>query len=266
MPLRLDRAERVAAPRVTGLLPDLASLTTLLCDADGNLFPSEEPAFEASVTVTNAFLGELGSGRTYTADRLRREALGRNFRSLASDLATEHGVVLDEASLERWVAEEADVVTRHLAECLRPDPATTVALRRLGGRFRLAVVSSSALPRLAACFGATGLDPLFPVVDRFSAQDSLPVPTSKPDPAVYLHALQRLGVGAEEALAVEDAVAGVRSAVAAGIATIGNLVHTPRGERLDRAAELLAAGAVEVVEDWEALASLLLPDENAHRP
>lgn len=32
---------------------DPARITTLLCDADGNLFPSEEPAYEASVEVTN---------------------------------------------------------------------------------------------------------------------------------------------------------------------------------------------------------------------
>lgn len=32
---------------------DAGAVTTVLCDADGNLFPSEEPAFDASVEVTN---------------------------------------------------------------------------------------------------------------------------------------------------------------------------------------------------------------------
>ena len=41
-------------------------VTHLLCDADGNLFPSEEPAFEASAEVTNAFLASLGIDRRYT--------------------------------------------------------------------------------------------------------------------------------------------------------------------------------------------------------
>ena len=36
--------------------PQLEQVRYLLCDADGNLFPSEEPAFEASAEVTNAFL------------------------------------------------------------------------------------------------------------------------------------------------------------------------------------------------------------------
>ena len=37
-----------------------APVEAVLCDADGNLFPSEEPAFDASAEVTNAFLASLG--------------------------------------------------------------------------------------------------------------------------------------------------------------------------------------------------------------
>lgn len=42
----------------------------------------------------------------------------------------------------------------------------------------------------------------------------------KPDPEVYLKALDRLGIAAEQALAVEDSSVGLRAAVAAGIATV----------------------------------------------
>jgi HAD superfamily hydrolase (TIGR01509 family) len=239
--------------------PALAAVTTLLCDADGNLFPSEEPAFDASVGVTNRFLAGIGSDRRYTVDRLRRESLGRNFRSLAASLASDHGVPVSPEDLQAWVDEENAVVTRHLAAVLLPDAAATAALRELAGDYRLAVVSSSALARLDACFSATGLDELFPADRRFSAQDSLPVPTSKPDPAVYLHALRRLDLRAEEAVAVEDAVAGVASAVGAGIATIGNVVHVPAAERAAREEELRAAGATAVVGDWRGLVDLLSP-------
>jgi beta-phosphoglucomutase-like phosphatase (HAD superfamily) len=142
---------------------------------------------------------------------------------------------------------------------LRPDAVVSAALADLASHCRLAVVSSSALARLAACFTATDLDSMFPVADRFSAQDSLAAPTSKPDPAVYLHALHRLDVAAEHALAVEDAVAGVASAVGAGIATIGNLAYVPDAERTGREAELYAAGAVAVVSDWRALRDLVCP-------
>jgi HAD superfamily hydrolase (TIGR01509 family) len=237
--------------------PDLRAVRTLLLDADGNLFASEEPAFAASTGVTNDLLEHLGSDRRWAAPDLQAAALGRNFRSLATDLAAELDVELADDDLERWVAREQDVVTRHLAATLRPDPAVTEALRQLARRFELAVVSSSALGRLAACFTAAELDDLLPAAGRYSAQDSLPAPTSKPDPAVYLHALEQLGLAAHEALAVEDAVSGARSAVAAGIPTVGNLVFVPEAERAERREALLAAGAFVVVDGWADLVALL---------
>lgn len=84
--------------------------------------------------------------------------------------------------LEQWVLQEREQVTAHLAATLRPDPEVLAPLQDLASRYALAAVSSSALKRLAGCFSATGLDPLIPASVRFSAEDSLPVPTSKPDP------------------------------------------------------------------------------------
>jgi beta-phosphoglucomutase len=43
----------------------------------------------------------------------------------------------------------------------------------------------------------------------------------KPDPAPYQVALSRLGITAEQAIALEDSPSGIRSAVGAGIRTIG---------------------------------------------
>ena len=235
----------------------LQHVQVLLCDADGNLFPSEEPAFDASVEVTNAFLAELGSDRRFTADELRLAATGMNFRTTARRLAAEEGA--PDADVESWVVEEKRAVTAHLATTLRPHPETTAALTALAAHLPLAVVSSSALARLAACFTATGLDDLLPAERRFSAEDSLPTPTSKPDPAVYQYACAQLGIAPAAGLAVEDAVAGVRSAVAAGCPTIGNLLFVQPAEREQRAADLLAAGALAIVQSWQEIADLLLP-------
>jgi len=229
----------------------------LLCDADGNLFPSEEPAFDASVEVTNAFLAAIGSDRRFTAEELRIAATGLNFRTTAQRLAAEAGV--PDVDVEPWVAEEKRAVTAHLARTLRPHPPTTAALAALAEHLQLAAVSSSALARLAGCFTATGLDELIPAARRYSAEDSLPTPTSKPDPAVYLHACADLGIAPEAGLAVEDSVPGVRSAVAAGCPTIGNLLFVPAAEQAERAAALTAAGALTIVSSWQELADLILP-------
>ena len=232
-----------------------ARLRVVLCDADGNLFPSEEPAFDASAELTNAFLASLGSEQRFTAEELRHAATGMNFRSTAGMLAEACGRA--DVDVEPWVTEERRVVTAHLGATLRPHPATLTALEKLAQRYPLAAVSSSALARLAVCFTATGLDDLIPTARRFSAEDSLPAPASKPDPAVYLHACAELGIAPAEGLAVEDAVAGVRSAVAAGCPTVGNVRFVPEPERAGRTAALLAAGALTVVDSWAQLADLL---------
>ena len=265
-----------------------AAFDVLLCDADGNLFPSEEPAFVASAVVTNAMLRSLGVPAAYAAEELRLATTGKNFRSTALALCARHGVqihadiepsmsvaagtggsgamsaqdsrpVLTSEALEVWVAHEAEVVTEHLAKSLEPDPAVSIPLAHLAERYRLAAVSSSALPRLRACFEATALDGFFPTDVTFSAEDSLPVPAGKPDPAIYRLAGERMGcTGAQSrALAIEDSVPGVQSAVGAGFLTVGNLQFVPKEERLDRTASLLDAGACAVTESWSELVEQL---------
>lgn len=260
-------------------------LRVLLLDADGNLFPSEQPAFVASADVTNRFLASLGVPARYTAEELLATTTGRNFRTTALDLAVANGVAVEEglrpgsaspaagpgrpvvtaAVLDDWVAEEKKVVSEYLGQVLQPDPAVFDPLRRLAARFPLAAVSSSALSRLDECFRATSLAELIPAERRYSAEDSLPRPTSKPDPAVYLFAAEQLGVAPTQALAVEDSVPGVQSAVAAGIPTVGNVSFVPPGERGARRAALAAAGATTVIESWTQVASALLDPRTMRR-
>ena len=262
---------------------DAEQFTTVLCDADGNLFPSEEPAFEASIEVTNRFLARFGIPTQYTAEELRKRTTGKNFRTTAVDLAVASGVPIEESiaarhrqvlsatrddvaagraltaeELEDWVHRERDHVTAHLASTLRPDSRVLEPVKSLYGRFGLAAVSSSARVRLDACFAATGLDPFIPAALRFSAEDSLPVPTSKPDPAVYTLTGEALGIATTQGVAIEDSVPGVLSAVAAGFITIGNLMFVPTAERRSRAIDLERAGAHAVSTSWDAIAHSLL--------
>jgi beta-phosphoglucomutase-like phosphatase (HAD superfamily) len=262
---------------------DPTPISIVLCDADGNLFPSEEPAFDASVEVTNRFLDRFGVPGRLTAEELRKRTTGRNFRSTAVELAASAGVPIDEGlaqgrphaniasladiargralcaeELEEWVGEERDHVTAHLAATLRPDPRIRGSLKALASKYKLAAVSSSAAVRLDACFTATGLDAFIPAGLRFSAEDSLPVPTSKPDPAVYLLTGAALGISPSQGLAIEDSLPGVVSAVAAGFVAIGNLMYVPDGERTARSKELVDAGASAITQSWCALALFLL--------
>lgn len=235
------------------------SVGAVLCDADGNLFPSEEPAFVASAEVTNRFLAAHGVSRRYEPEELRLATTGKNFRTTAIDLLAEAGVSaqVEPDTLQEWVDEERRAVSAYLGEVLEPDPEVRDPLARLGERFRLAAVSSSATPRLAACFIATGLDELIPPDLRFSAEDSLPAPTSKPDPAIYLFALAQLGLEASAAVAVEDSVPGAQSAVAAGLGTIGNVCFVPEAERAERERALLDVGVIAVAGSWVEVEALV---------
>jgi sugar-phosphatase len=76
----------------------------------------------------------------------------------------------------------------------------------------LAVATSSPRARLDATLAALDLDHM---IGASAAGDE--VPEAKPSPAVYLLAARRLGVPAEECLAVEDSDPGVEAAAAAGM-------------------------------------------------
>ncbi|MEL6224864.1 MAG: HAD-IA family hydrolase [Cyanobacteria bacterium J06627_8] len=66
----------------------------------------------------------------------------------------------------------------------------------------------------------------------------------KPHPMPYEVGLQKVGVAASEAIAFEDSPSGIRSAVGAGILTVGVAsTHTPN--------DLLAAGATAVIQDFQ---------------
>jgi beta-phosphoglucomutase-like phosphatase (HAD superfamily) len=237
----------------------LSAVTHLLCDADGTLFPSEEPAYAASAGVTNKFLAELGADRSYAAAELQQMTNGKNFRGAAIELAALFERSLEQDALDGWVLEEMDVVTAHLRTVLGEDPSVTGPLTGLGKRFVLAAVTSSAGPRLDACLEVTGLASFFPPDRRFSAETSLARPVSKPDPAVYLHAAQQLGIAPEQGLAVEDSVNGTSAAVAAGHPTVGIVQFVPPEQQRQRARDLTDAGAVAVVGDWSELVAYLEP-------
>jgi kojibiose phosphorylase len=60
------------------------------------------------------------------------------------------------------------------------------------------------------------------IADDFDAiSDGYSVTAQKPDPALFLHAAQQLGVDPARAVVVEDAAAGIEAAIAGGFRSIG---------------------------------------------
>ena len=75
-------------------------------------------------------------------------------------------------------------------------------------------------------------------------------PTSKPDPAIYLHALKKLDRTAEESVAIEDSKSGTLSGTRAGIKVIGYVGPYPKEKQAEMEKVLRDAGAVIIMRDW----------------
>jgi beta-phosphoglucomutase len=143
-----------------------------------------------------------------------------------------------------------DEMLRQLGETMRPFQGVVEfldCLHRAG--IRIALATSASRERAVGTLEELGLASYFEVIVTGDE-----VPNSKPDPAIYRLAAQRLQEFPEDLLAVEDAVSGVISAKAAGMQCMG--VASP-----DRAERLCAAGANPVVSDFCALSLGLLESE-----
>ena len=104
-------------------------------------------------------------------------------------------------------------------------PGAVAALAALPSG-RAAIVTSCVWPLAMARIAATGLS----APDVIVTADQVRV--GKPDPAPYLLAAQRLGVDPADCLVVEDAPAGLTSALAAGAARLA-VVTTHAADQLE---------------------------------
>lgn len=162
-----------------------------------------------------------------------------------------HGIDISSEDLEKYVTLEEDAVIAKLQAALKPCSGVDDQLETLAAsnKYTLAVVSSSALRRVKVSIEKVGQDKYFGDA-VYSAATSLEKPTSKPDPAVYLHALNKLGKKAEESVAIEDSKSGTLSGTRAGIKVVGYVGPYAPNKRDEMRQTLKEAGAVIVMDDW----------------
>ena len=127
------------------------------------------------------------------------------------------------------------------ARGVAPFPTSVALVRHLqDAGVGTAIISASRNCR--EVLEAAGLGDLFPVRVDGVVADELGLP-GKPDPAVFLEAVRRLGAAPSEAAVVEDATAGVAAGAAGGFALVLGV------DRTGHAADLLDAGADVTVAD-----------------
>jgi len=240
-----------------------SKINTLLFDCDNTLVLSEELAFEGCADLINEICEHKGVPERFTGSSLITEFVGQNFRGMMTSLQKRYGFALGDDELDTYVVREEDVVIAKLKAALRPCPGVDEQLARLeaSGEYLLAVVSSSALRRVQASIDKVGQDKYFG--DRvYSAATSLPKPTSKPDPAIYLHAMKELGRTPDQCVAIEDSKSGTLSGTRAGIKVLGYVGPYEDDKKDEMAKVLTDAGAVIIMREWDEFPACLAKIES----
>lgn len=222
-------------------------------DCDNTLVLSEELAFEACADLANEILEKHGILDRYTGSQLIQDFVGQNFRGMMISLQAKYRFELSKDDLEKYVKREEDMVIAKLEEKAQPCVGASEQLQKLydSQTYGMAVVSSSALRRVQASIKKVDQDKYFDPNLVFSAASSLAKPTSKPDPAIYLHALKECGKTADETVAIEDSKSGALSAIRAGISVIGYVgSYESDDKRLEISQSLQALGAKVIMKDW----------------
>lgn len=146
---------------------------------------------------------------------------------------------LSPAELEDF-GRRKDLFFQQSASEVAPIPGVPAFLADLAAQnIALAVATSASETRTLETLERLHLKKFFHAI--VTAGD---VPRGKPDPAIYRIACERLNLSPSAALAIEDAVAGIQAARAAGVlACIGIANHTD-------AEKLICAGASLVMHDF----------------
>lgn len=176
-------------------------IDAVIFDCDGTLVDSEPLALETILLEARA----LGIDAAF-----EHELLALKGQSMANCLA------LVQQRLGRALPADFEVqLRRTMAETFRarlqPMPDALAMLEALHVPF--CVASNGPRDKTELTLGLTGLRPHFDG-RIFSAYE---VGAWKPDPRLFLHAAQALGVAPERCAVVEDSEAGVRAGLAAGM-------------------------------------------------
>lgn len=215
-------------------------MRTLIFDCDGVLVDSEALAEGTLVEHLSGWLPDLD------ITKLLGQALGMTTANILRHLEalSAHTLPLD-------ATEQVDTAIEvRLARELKAIDGADKAIR--GISLEKAVVSNSRRSRVLASLATTHLAEAFGEVAIFTAEQ---VANPKPDPALYRLAAAQLGQVPRDCLVVEDSVAGVTAAHAAGMCVIG-FVGASHVDA-EQSARLLQAGAWRILEHMHGLEALV---------
>jgi beta-phosphoglucomutase family hydrolase len=154
-----------------------------------------------------------------------REDFDRTF-GLRNDtiIRTILGDEVEAAEMETIAREKEEGFRRRLERGVRPLPGVRRLLAELARHeFGQALASSAPRLNIVAILRALGMADVFQAI---VAEGD--VVRGKPDPEVFLSAARKLGIAPDRCVVIEDAVAGVRAAGAAGMRSVAVTNTHPR--------------------------------------
>jgi HAD superfamily hydrolase (TIGR01509 family) len=178
----------------------------ILFDLDGTLVDSERENVESVVLAVRRLGAEL-------TDSERSFVIGHSWNEIHALIAGNHrlAVSMDELIASAVAEKRALMVTTGY----RTLPGAVAAVRRLGARWALAVVSGASRAEVGDALEGIGVIEAMQV--WLGAEDYT---RGKPAPDPFALAMQRLGVAPPACIAIEDATPGILSARAAGARVI----------------------------------------------
>jgi len=205
----------------------------LIFDMDGVLVDSE-PLHKRAKQMAFQEFGIQFPGSTYDNYKGRPDA-----------------TMFQEVLAGRSVDEIAEILHRKhqffekIEHELQPIPGAADFVKWASGRYRLALATSATPRNRAVALQALGIADYFEVV-----VDTARFQRPKPDPEIFGVAMRDLGLSPMDCWIIEDSLAGIQAAEAAGCYTVGITTTFDAGS-------LSAAGADLIVESFQELRSAL---------
>jgi HAD superfamily hydrolase (TIGR01509 family) len=181
----------------------------VLFDFDGVMADTERLHWQAFCEI----LSPLGA--SYSWEEYENDYIGFDDRDAIRTALDRAGVACSPEELTALLKSKAEVFPK-LAAGVAPFPGAVEAVRASAARGPVALCTGALRSDVEPLLKAFGILDLFATI--VTAED---VERSKPDPACYQLAVQRLGVPAGECLAVEDTPYGLQAARGAGCQTLG---------------------------------------------
>ena len=196
----------------------------VIFDMDGVIVDSE-PLHEQAFREV---LDEIGYGRTHGLDFTAY--YGMADRTVWKDFLAKHQPVQTLDELAEWKQRRFFELLKEDEPVFEPLPEL---LEKLSPRYRLGLASGSAHRVIREVLALKNLRRFFPVA--VSAED---VVQGKPAPDIFLRTAELMKVLPERCWVIEDSVAGVEGALAAGMRVIG-ITNTLSASQLKRATHVV---------------------------